>query len=68
MLEKEYGEGAINIDHTDGLSVEFAEWRFNVRASNTEPLLRLNVESRANEALMQENTQELLAKIESTSA
>ncbi|WP_424938717.1 phosphomannomutase [Algiphilus sp.] len=68
MLEKEYGEGAIKIDHTDGLSVEFAEWRFNVRASNTEPLLRLNVESRANEALMQENTQELLAKIESTSA
>ncbi|MEX1200847.1 MAG: phosphomannomutase CpsG [Methylophaga sp.] len=33
------------IDKTDGISIEFAEWRFNLRASNTEPLLRLNVES-----------------------
>ena len=46
---------------TDGLSVEFADWRFNLRSSNTEPLLRLNVESRGDEALMREKTAELLA-------
>jgi phosphomannomutase len=59
--EARYGKGAEAIDYTDGLSVEFKEWRFNVRASNTEPLVRLNVESRGNEALMREKTAELLA-------
>jgi phosphomannomutase len=49
------------VDHTDGLSVEFDAWRFNLRASNTEPLLRLNVESRGDAALMQQKTAELLA-------
>jgi phosphomannomutase len=44
----------------DGLSCEFADWRFNLRASNTEPLLRLNVESRGDEPLMQRRTAELL--------
>ena len=39
-----------NVDRTDGLGVEFADWRFNLRGSNTEPLLRLNVETRGNEA------------------
>jgi len=34
------------VDRTDGVSVEFADWRFNLRGSNTEPLLRLNVETR----------------------
>jgi phosphomannomutase/phosphoglucomutase len=52
------------VDHTDGLSVDFADWRFNVRSSNTEPLLRLNVESRGSIALMQEKTAELRALIE----
>ena len=45
-----------SVDHTDGLCVDFADWRFNVRASNTEPLVRLNVESRGDEALMREKT------------
>lgn len=36
------------IEHVDGLSMEFSDWRFNLRSSNTEPLLRLNVETRAN--------------------
>lgn len=40
------------IDRTDGISLEFADWRLNLRASNTEPLLRLNVESRGNAALV----------------
>ena len=55
-----YADKAIDIDHTDGLSMEFANWRFNLRASNTEPLLRLNVESRGDAALMQRRTAELL--------
>jgi phosphomannomutase len=41
--------------------MEFDNWRFNLRASNTEPLVRLNVETRADEALMQAKTKELLA-------
>lgn len=45
----------------DGLSMEFDDWRFNLRMSNTEPLVRLNVESRGDQALMEAKTQELLA-------
>jgi phosphomannomutase/phosphoglucomutase len=51
-------------DHTDGLSLEFADWRFNVRASNTEPLLRLNVETRASESMLADRTLELRSLIE----
>jgi phosphomannomutase/phosphomannomutase/phosphoglucomutase len=48
------------LDLTDGLSLEFPQWRFNLRGSNTEPLVRLNVESRADEGLMREKTTEVL--------
>lgn len=61
--EKFVVDGAV-IDRTDGLSVEFPTWRFNVRTSNTEPLLRLNVESRGDVLLLQKKTAELLAVIE----
>ncbi|TVQ72695.1 MAG: phosphomannomutase [Chromatiaceae bacterium] len=47
------------LDDTDGLSMEFAEWRFNLRASNTEPVIRLNVEARGDAGLMREKTREL---------
>ena len=47
------------IDRTDGLSLEFPAWRFNVRSSNTEPLLRLNVETRGDMSLLQDKTDEL---------
>jgi len=59
-VEEKYSAGAISIDRTDGLSIEFADWRFNLRMSNTEPVVRLNVESRGDKALMEEKTQELL--------
>jgi phosphomannomutase len=62
-VQAAYGGKALAVDHVDGLSLEFADWRFNLRASNTEPLLRLNVESRADAALMQRKTAELLALI-----
>ena len=58
-----YKDQAAEIDHTDGLSMNFDDWRFNLRMSNTEPLLRLNVESRGDQALMQAKTEELLARI-----
>lgn len=47
------------LDHTDGISADFGEWRFNLRSSNTEPLLRLNVEARGDAALMQARTDEI---------
>ncbi len=59
-----YAPKAKQLDETDGLSIEFDEWRFNVRMSNTEPVVRLNIESRADEALMREKTQELLALLD----
>jgi phosphomannomutase len=62
-IQAAYANDALAIDHVDGLSMEFTEWRFNLRASNTEPLLRLNVESRGDEALMRAKTAELLARI-----
>ena len=48
------------MDHTDGLSMSFDDWRFNLRMSNTEPVVRLNVESRANQDLMKSKTTLLL--------
>ena len=57
-VEQHYPTG--HITHVDGLSVEFPEWRFNLRQSNTEPLLRLNVETRGDKALCEQMTQELL--------
>ncbi|MCI1066554.1 phosphomannomutase [Stenotrophomonas maltophilia] len=47
------------LDHTDGISADFGGWRFNLRSSNTEPLLRLNVEARGDAALMQARTDEI---------
>lgn len=55
-----FEKDALNTDETDGISLEFEQWRFNLRSSNTEPVVRLNVESRANPALMQQKTQEIL--------
>jgi phosphomannomutase/phosphomannomutase/phosphoglucomutase len=58
--EERYRHEALRVDRTDGLSMEFAQWRFNLRCSNTEPLLRLNVESRNDLKLMETRTAELL--------
>ncbi|EKE21631.1 MAG: hypothetical protein ACD_7C00166G0013 [uncultured bacterium] len=54
-----YSEGAVKIDTTDGISIDFADWRFNFRGSNTEPVIRLNVEAK-NKELMEEKRDELL--------
>jgi phosphomannomutase len=62
-IEAEFYDQAVSIDHTDGLSMEFPDWRFNLRESNTEPVIRLNVESRANVALMTAQTETLLSLV-----
>jgi phosphomannomutase/phosphomannomutase/phosphoglucomutase len=63
-VRSHYEPQAGAIDLTDGLSMEFDEWRFNLRGSNTEPLVRLNVESRGSEPLMREKTAEVLKLID----
>jgi phosphomannomutase len=63
-VESRYRAVALAVDRTDGLSMEFPDWRFNLRASNTEPLVRLNVESRGDQALMEAKTAELLAVLD----
>lgn len=60
-IQQEYASSAKHISHIDGLSMDMGEWRFNLRRSNTEPLVRLNVESRGEQSLMEEKTQELLS-------
>ncbi|RAO78317.1 phosphomannomutase [Dyella jiangningensis] len=52
------------LDDTDGISADFGDWRFNLRSSNTEPLLRLNVEARADHALMMRQTDEIRAQLQ----
>ena len=60
-IETRYIRDSETVDYTDGLSMEFSDWRFNIRMSNTEPLVRLNVESRRDRLLMMSKTQDLLA-------
>ncbi|MEW6533137.1 MAG: phosphomannomutase [Thermodesulfobacteriota bacterium] len=63
-IEEQFkGKGA-QLDYTDGLSVEFDTWRFNLRPSNTEPVIRLNVEARGDKALLDKKTAELLEMID----
>lgn len=66
-IRAEFAPQALSEEHVDGLSLTFADWRFNLRASNTEPLLRLNVESRGDAALMQRMTDTLLQRIDALS-
>ncbi|MCG8611046.1 MAG: phosphomannomutase [Pseudomonadales bacterium] len=63
-IKSSYEADALKVSTLDGISLEFSNWRFNLRASNTEPVVRLNVESKGDEALMQEKTKVLLAQIE----
>lgn len=60
FIEDKYKKDAVLIDYTDGLSMEFSDWRFNLRCSNTEPVVRLNVEAKGSKQLMGQKTEELL--------
>jgi len=63
-VEETYRAQARAVEHVDGISMDMGEWRFNLRMSNTEPVVRLNVESRGSQSLMETKTQELLALID----
>ena len=67
-IEGRYAAGALSLDRTDGVSFEFSDWRFNLRTSNTEPLLRLNVEARGSIALMKTKTEEILGLLKTQGA
>ena len=62
-IEAQFTQGA-EIDRLDGLSAAFPEWRFNLRRSNTEPVVRLNVETHANRSLLAEKTNALTAVLQ----
>ena len=61
-IQSRYSDG--DMDFTDGLSVSYPNYRFNLRKSNTEPVLRLNVETRGDTILLEQKTEELLNLIQ----
>lgn len=60
-VREAYETDAVSVSTLDGISIEYPEWRFNLRSSNTEPVVRLNLETRGDKQLMQEKTDEILA-------
>ena len=60
LVEAHYTDLPHQVDRTDGLGMDFGDWRFNLRASNTEPLLRMNVETRGDQAMMEKRRDEIL--------
>ena len=64
QVRQRYAGGAVYEDRLDGVNLEFPDWRFNLRMSNTEPLLRLNVETRGDRALLEDRTGEILRFLE----
>ncbi|MGB7913071.1 MAG: phosphomannomutase CpsG [Desulfobaccales bacterium] len=62
-VEDFYRPNALKEERIDGLSLEFPNWRFNLRPSNTEPVLRLNVETRGDPVLLREKTEEILSML-----
>jgi phosphomannomutase (EC 5.4.2.8) len=62
-IKAKYADG--KFDFTDGVSVDYGNWRFNLRMSNTEPIIRLNVETKGDIELMKAKTEELLSLIRS---
>jgi phosphomannomutase len=64
QISERYESDAESVDRTDGVSMAFGNWRFNLRASNTEPVIRLNVETRGDTQLMEARRDELLALLD----
>ena len=62
---KHFESSVLFTDTTDGISMEFEEWRFNLRMSNTEPLVRLNLETRSDDPLLKKRLAEITSLIES---
>jgi phosphomannomutase len=66
VAKAQYHDSAESVDELDGVSIEFKDWRFNLRKSNTEPLVRLNVETRGNKDLLGQKALELIHLIKGT--
>ena len=66
LVESRYANDCLEIDRTDGVSLTFNDWRMNIRASNTEPLLRVNIESKTSTHLVEQVLAEVSRLIEST--
>ncbi|AJR09477.1 phosphomannomutase [Photobacterium gaetbulicola Gung47] len=64
IIKQKYTQFATHIENVDGLSMTFDTWRFNLRSSNTEPVVRLNVESKDDIKLMEKQTKELLSLLQ----
>jgi phosphomannomutase len=64
IMRQSYEPDSMSLDLTDGLSLDMGQWRFNLRKSNTEPVIRLNVESRGDRILMEQKTSDLLKIID----
>lgn len=64
-VKEKYEKTAARIDLTDGIGVEFNNWRFNLRPSNTEPLIRFNMETKGDRALLEEKKKEVMDFIHS---
>ena len=63
-VRRHFENDALLIDEIDGVSMEFSDWRFNLRMSNTEPLVRLNLETRGDEALLKQCEEQILQLLE----
>lgn len=63
-VEERYGPAAREVSHLDGVSLDFGTWRFNLRPSNTEPLIRFNMETRGDRALLETKKNEVMRFIE----
>jgi phosphomannomutase/phosphomannomutase/phosphoglucomutase len=63
-VRAKYENRALAVDETDGISLEFENWRFNLRMSNTEPVIRLNVESRGDATLVKQKTDEIIFQLD----
>ena len=64
QVKQHYQAEALVIDEIDGISMEFTDWRFNLRMSNTEPVVRFNVETRGDRELLEQRQNEVLAILE----
>jgi phosphomannomutase len=64
-LKEMYAKAAVKVSEVDGVSINFEQWRFNIRKSNTEPVIRLNIESRNDTKLMEQKRDELVSLIKS---
>ena len=67
-VKEHFADQNPQLDTTDGLSLELPQWRMNIRASNTEPLLRLNIETRADQPLVAQLVAEVESIIDSVGA